>query len=88
MRAALLSVMLHNGFTLFSTITLVRCLELPNCECFGVFLARLLTWWTVIEGLVLVGMSFCLLMLVLKKREDKNNRVSSRGPGHILTEVF
>ncbi len=84
--AALLSVLLHSGFTLFSTITLLRGLELPNCGCFGVFLARPLTWLTVVEDLVLVGMSFCLLMLALKERE--NNRVSSREPGHISTEVF
>lgn len=86
--AALLSVLLHSGFTLFSAITLLRGLELPNCGCFGVFLARPLTWWTVVEDLVLVGMSFCLMVLAIKEREEKTKGVPLRNPRRFSTEVF
>ncbi|MGV7220576.1 MAG: MauE/DoxX family redox-associated membrane protein [Nitrospinales bacterium] len=61
------SLFLHSIFTLWATATLLREIPVPNCGCFGVFLARPLTIWTVVEDLVMVIASWILLKLVNKK---------------------
>lgn len=38
-RGALLSVLLNAGYFIFLSITLLRGVYVPNCGCFGVFLA-------------------------------------------------
>ncbi len=75
------SLMLHILFTLWTVVTLLRGIPVPNCGCFGVFLARPLTGWTVVEDLVLVAASFYLLRLVLKRdhfRQVKGNDHSKK----------
>lgn len=70
---ALSSLMLHILFTLWATITLIRGVPVPNCGCFGVFLARPLTIVTVGEDLALVLVSFFLLRLAGKRRKFSND---------------
>jgi Methylamine utilisation protein MauE len=54
-QAALESVLLHLVFILVLVRTLWLGIPVPNCGCFGVFLARELTWWTVVEdGMMLL----------------------------------
>lgn len=69
---AMASLALHSMFTLLTLVTLFRGLEIPNCGCFGVFLARPLTGWTVVEDLVLVAISFGLLIWALKQRHTSS----------------
>ena len=42
-------------------------LKLANCGCFGVFLARPLGWRTVLEDLVMAGLSAWLLALARRR---------------------
>lgn len=61
--AAMASVVMHGGYAVWSATGVLRGLELPNCGCFGVFLARPLGWATVGEDVVLVGLSVWLFRL-------------------------
>ena len=61
--AALASTLMHAAYVAWSWAALARGLHLPNCGCFGVFLARPLTWATVVEDLVLAAASLALLAL-------------------------
>lgn len=61
--AALLSVLTHIGYFGLMTTSLLRGLKLTNCGCFGVFLARPLTWLSPVKDLVLVGVSYGLYRL-------------------------
>lgn len=66
-RAALASVALHLAFIGWSVIALLRGLNLSNCGCFGVFLARPLTWATPVEDLVIVAVSLAIYALAPKR---------------------
>lgn len=61
--AALWSIIMHGGYFILLTVTLLRKLELKNCGCFGVFLARPLRWYTPLEDLILVALSCSLFVL-------------------------
>ena len=60
------AVLLHAQFTLVAIISNVRGLDIPNCGCFGVFWARPMTWFTVLEDAVLT--LACLTLFLLAKR--------------------
>ena len=62
------SLFLHLIFTLWAMTTLLRGINVPNCGCFGVFLARPLTIWTVVEDLVMIIASWVLLSLANKRK--------------------
>jgi uncharacterized membrane protein YphA (DoxX/SURF4 family) len=64
------SLLLHSIFTLWATSTLIRGVHVPNCGCFGVFLARPLTVLTVVEDLVMVIASGVLLNLAKKRNSS------------------
>lgn len=58
MKQAALAVIAMHGFYLFGvTQALLRGLELDNCGCFGVYLARPLVWYTPLEDLALLALS-------------------------------
>jgi hypothetical protein len=65
--AALASVGLHAAYAVWSAAAVLRGLKLPNCGCFGVFLARRLSWSTVVEDLVLVAASVGLYSLARRQ---------------------
>ena len=65
--SALASTAMHVLYALWSAVSVFRGLKLPNCGCFGVFLARPLGWSTVVEDLVLVGASLGLWVLVRRR---------------------
>jgi hypothetical protein len=79
------SLILHVVFTLWTVVTLLRGVSVPNCGCFGVFFARPLTGWTVVEDLMLVVASLYLFITmgyhetryspVSKKRLFQENRL-------------
>ena len=59
--AAWAAVCLHVLLLGAALITLWRGLALANCGCFGVFLARPLTGQTVVEDVVMLGLSILVL---------------------------
>ena len=56
-RAAGLAVLLFLGNAALLSLTLLRGIELANCGCFGVFLARPLRPWTPLEDVVLAALA-------------------------------
>ena len=64
--AAVMVVGLHLMYLGWLTVALLRGLELSNCGCFGVFWARPLTPYTLIEDGVLLALA--LLLLLASKR--------------------
>lgn len=56
-RDGLISAGLHMMFIILASAALLRGLDIPNCGCFGVFLARRLTPLTLVEDGVLVLLS-------------------------------
>ncbi len=65
--AAFCSTAMHAAYVAWSWAALARGLRLRNCGCFGVFLARPLTWATVVEDLVLSAASLALLALAWRR---------------------
>jgi len=61
--AANASAAMHAAYGVWAAATLARGVIVPNCGCFGVFLARPLTWGTVLEDGVMVGASLALALL-------------------------
>jgi hypothetical protein len=61
--AALLSALIYAAWAALLGVTLLRGLDLPNCGCFGVFLARRLRWYSPIEDVAAVGLSLLLYRL-------------------------
>ncbi|MCB9549793.1 MAG: hypothetical protein H6706_28635 [Myxococcales bacterium] len=62
--AALASAALHIGYAGWTSLALLRGIDVPNCGCFGVFFPRPLTWTTVIEDGVMVALSLLFWLLV------------------------
>ena len=58
---AYLTIFVHVGYVFLAVTTLIRGLELKNCGCFGVFLARPLTIQTVVEDCILLILSIFFL---------------------------
>jgi hypothetical protein len=58
--AALVSAAMHASYAVWAAATLARGMDIPNCGCFGVFLARPLTRSTVVEDGVMVVASLAL----------------------------
>jgi Methylamine utilisation protein MauE len=56
--AALALIALHWAYLDWLAIALLRDLDIPNCGCFGVFFARPLTAWTLIEDVALLFLAF------------------------------
>jgi hypothetical protein len=52
-RAAQLAIVMHAGYAGMAVLTNLRGIRLENCGCFGVFLARPMTWGTVVEDVIL-----------------------------------
>ena len=69
--AAAGSALLHAGYAAWSAAALARGLRLENCGCFGVYLSRPLTAWTVAEDLSLTAFSVALAHLSAPPRDPK-----------------
>lgn len=57
---------MHVGYTVLALSSILRGLELQNCGCFGVFLARPLSWQTVAEDSILTALSVVYWLLAKK----------------------
>jgi hypothetical protein len=75
------SVAMHLFFTAGATLSMIRGLDIPNCGCFGVFLARPLTWGTVVEDLIMLTASVVLFIL-LKKEQSHVSSITSHSVNH------
>jgi hypothetical protein len=69
--AAAASIAMHSLYAAWSAVSVLRGIELSNCGCFGVFLARPLNWGTVAEDLVMVALSVWLLFLATAPRAEE-----------------
>ena len=58
--AALAAIGVNLGYAALMALTLARGLDLKNCGCFGIFLARPLRWFSPLEDLALAGLSWLL----------------------------
>ncbi|HEX7253842.1 MAG TPA: MauE/DoxX family redox-associated membrane protein [Thermoanaerobaculia bacterium] len=61
--AAWSALLMHLFYAAWSATALIRGPRLSNCGCFGIFLARPLTWATVGEDLAMAALSAALLRL-------------------------
>jgi len=59
--AAGATALLHALYLAWLGAAWLRGLDIPNCGCFGVFLARPLTGWTLVEGTALLLAAVLLL---------------------------
>ena len=76
---AQLVILMHVGYTVLAVITNLRGLDLPNCGCFGIFLARPMTWATVLEDSILTLLSVIFYFsVVYKERITVSNRQRHR----------
>jgi uncharacterized membrane protein YphA (DoxX/SURF4 family) len=80
--AALLSAAMHLGYFVLLTSALWRGLDLQNCGCFGVFLARPLEWYTPLEDVVLIIASYGLFYLS-EGRYQSEMSVAARGAAEV-----
>lgn len=71
-RNAALIILMHTGYVFLATVTNLRGLNLPNCGCFGVFWGRPMTWATVVEDVILVGLSILFYVVTKKKLNTIN----------------
>ena len=62
-KAAVLSVLFHLGYSIATTITLLRGIRLPDCGCFGILFPHPLDWKMAIEDFVFAALSFALYLL-------------------------
>jgi len=74
--AALAAIAVNLGYAVLLTITLTRGLDLKNCGCFGIFLARPLRWFSPLEDLVFAGLSWLLYR--------RASGLAPGGPGSIV----
>jgi len=65
--AALIAAGMHGSFIIWILIAMARGLEILNCGCFGVFLARPMGWITVAEDAFMLTLS--LILYFLEKQE-------------------
>ena len=69
--AALVCAAINAFYGVALTTTLLRGIDLNNCGCFGVFLARPLRWYSPLEDVVLVIASIALFFLADARRARK-----------------
>jgi hypothetical protein len=61
--AAESALVLHSAYTCWAVYMLLRDKPILNCGCFGSSLVRPLSWHTVAENMVLVGVCAALILL-------------------------
>lgn len=66
------AALMHAAYAGWAALALLRGITVPNCGCFGVFLARPLTWQTVIEDSVVTAL--CLVAVWASRRREAYSR--------------
>lgn len=85
---ALFSFFLNIGYFALMAVTLLRGIRVPNCGCFGVFLARPLAPGTLLEDLVLCAFSWGLYLLAKGKRQSSDTGPARRILRRVGLAVF
>ena len=67
--AALVLVLLHAGYLAWLGLAYARGLDIPNCGCFGVFLAQPLTPWMLVEDGLLLAAALVFWRGVRRERD-------------------
>jgi uncharacterized membrane protein YphA (DoxX/SURF4 family) len=62
------TLIVHLSYAVLAFFTLQRGISLSNCGCFGIFWARPLKSMSVVEDLVLAGISLTCWLLLRKRR--------------------
>jgi len=57
---ALAGLVLNTTYAIWTTLSLLHGLDLPNCGCYGVFFPQPLRWYSPLEDLLLVGMCYAV----------------------------
>jgi len=86
-RLAQATILMHLGYMVLATITNLRDLELDNCGCFGVFLARPMAWSTVIEDGVLTALGI-LFYVAARGRTSAQSASGSAHHGSASTQPW
>ena len=68
--AAQTALVLHSAYTCWAVYMLLRDKPILNCGCFGSSLVRPLSWHTVAENAVLVGICATLIYLCRRREGD------------------
>jgi len=68
---AIANLALQLNFLTVALVTNLRGLDVPNCGCFGVFLARPMTWQTVIEDGVIVLLAVTFLLVTPREETSR-----------------
>jgi len=76
--AARAAIAVNLAYAVLLALTLVRGLDLKNCGCFGVFLARPLRWFSPLEDLVFAGLSWLLYQRVSPPPSGGRESVAER----------
>lgn len=71
--SATAAAIVNVGYAGWMVLTLLRGLTIPNCGCFGVFLARPVTWASPLEDLVFAGLCLILRYLAGSPRKERFN---------------
>ena len=66
---AQLTIAVHVGYLSLAALTMARGINLSNCGCFGVFLARPLGIQTLVEDAILLLLSILFFMTVRQNKE-------------------
>jgi hypothetical protein len=77
LRGAQAALGLHAAYTGWALFILLRGVPILNCGCFGSSLVRPLSWTTVAENLVLVGLAALLVFLCRRRDRDAMLRLHS-----------
>jgi uncharacterized membrane protein YphA (DoxX/SURF4 family) len=67
-QAALATVLLHLGYLAWLGVAFGRDLEIANCGCFGAYLPRPLTRWTLVEDGALLALSVLFYLVARRRR--------------------
>jgi hypothetical protein len=78
----LASLVLHASFATILTLELLRGVQLENCGCFGVFLARPLEWYTPLEDVVLVAITLGIALTWTGRDGRAHAKAPSRRGSH------
>lgn len=70
-QAAIAAFAFNLGYVAWLAVALARGLEIPNCGCFGVFWARPLTPYMLLEDSVLILASVVLILALPKDRNEQ-----------------
>lgn len=68
--AALVAVAFHLGYSIATTLAVIRGIRLSDCGCFGIFFPHPLNWTMVVEDSILAGICFVLYLMASRSKPE------------------